>query len=163
MSKSCWPLPDSAPHGWGRGVLVGVILLILHCCGSHQYLFFFNPQPPHSRGVLWETRQEVQSPNFLCLYGCPKSLIFGSLKYPLLRQSVPRMHRASGPVTVGRVCHLFPARVTSASSTVMCWDPPVTPEIEMGFAPQYLDGIKVHCTLVSTKAQYSCESDEPRP
>ena len=86
---------------------------------------------------------------------------FGSLKYPLLRQSVPRMHGASGPVTMGCFCHPFPVRLTSASNTDSCWDPPVTTEIQMGSVPIYLDGIRVHCAPVSTRALYFCGSDVP--
>lgn len=37
----------------------------------------------------------------------------------------------------------------------MCWDPPVTPEIQMYSRPTHLDGIRVHCAVGSTKALYS--------
>lgn len=36
------------------------------------------------------------------------------------------------PVTVECSCHSFLVRLTSTSSTVSCWDLPVTPEIQMG-------------------------------
>jgi len=36
---------------------------------------------------------------------------FGSLKYPLPRQSIPRMHGASGPVTMGCFWHSCPVRL----------------------------------------------------
>ena len=35
---------------------------------------------------------------------------FGSLKYPLVRLSIPRMYGASGPVTTGCLSHSFPVR-----------------------------------------------------
>lgn len=44
----------------------------------------------------------------------------GSLKYPLVRESMPRMPRASGQVTMGCLCHSFPVRLTSVSNAVSC-------------------------------------------
>lgn len=41
------------------------------------------------------------------------------------------MHRASGPDTMGWFCHSFPVKPISASSTVSCYDSPVTPEIKI--------------------------------
>jgi len=86
---------------------------------------------------------------------------FGSLKYPLLRESIPRMHGASGPVTMGCFCQSCPVRLTSASNTLSFWDSPVTPEMQMDSDPLKSDGIKVHCASVSTRALYSCGSDVP--
>lgn len=84
----------------------------------------------------------------------------GSLKYPLTRQSMPRMYGPSGLVTMGYFYHSFPGlRLISDSNTVSCWDLPVTPEIQMAYAPAQLDGIRTHCAPVSTKALYSCRAD----
>lgn len=83
---------------------------------------------------------------------------FGSLKYPLRRKSMPRVHRASGPVTIGCFFHSFPVWLTLASSKVNCCSPLVSP-IETGSAPTCPDGIKVHYSPVSTKALYFCGSD----
>lgn len=47
---------------------------------------------------------------------------------------MPRIHDASGPVTIGLFCHSFPVQLTSASNTDSCWDPPVTPEIQVNSA-----------------------------
>lgn len=47
---------------------------------------------------------------------------------------MPRVHRASRPVTMGCFCHSFPGRVILASGTVSCWDPHATLEIKMGSA-----------------------------
>ena len=79
---------------------------------------------------------------------------FGLMKCPLLRQSMPRIDRGSGQVPMGCFFYSFPVRITSASITVNCWDPPVTPEIQMGSAPFYFEGIRVKCTTVSTRALY---------
>lgn len=81
---------------------------------------------------------------------CP----LGSFKYPLPRKPMPRIHRASGPVTMGCLCHSFLVKLTSASTTVSCWDPPVTPET-------FRNGIKVHCVPASTEALYFFGSDVP--
>jgi len=86
---------------------------------------------------------------------------FGSLKYPLLRQSIPRMHGASDPGTMGCFCHSCPVRLTSASNTLSSWDPPITPEMQMDSDPLKSDGIQVHCAPVSTRTLYSCGSDVP--
>ncbi|KAK4810847.1 hypothetical protein QYF61_008819 [Mycteria americana] len=40
-----------------QGVSVGVILPPVHRCGSNWHLLFFDPQQPHNRRVLRETRQ----------------------------------------------------------------------------------------------------------
>jgi len=74
---------------------------------------------------------------------------------------MPRMQGASGPVTMGCFCHSFPVRLPSASNAVSRWDPPVTPEIQMDSDPLKSDGIKVHCTPVSSGGLYSCGSDVP--
>lgn len=42
----------------------------------------------------------------------------GSLKYPFLRQSRPRIRGASGPLTMGCFCQSFPVRLTSVSGTI---------------------------------------------
>lgn len=73
--------------------------------------------------------------------------LFGFLKYPLLRESMARIYGASGLVTIGCFCHLFHVRFTSDND----WDPSVTPEIQMCSAPLHPDGVRVHCTLLSTK------------
>lgn len=49
--------------------------------------------------------------------------ILGSLKYTLLRQSVPRMPEHLDWYTVGCFCHLFPVRLTSVSNKDTSWDP----------------------------------------
>jgi len=67
---------------------------------------------------------------------------------------MPSIHGASGPVTMGCFCHSFPVQLISTSNTVSCWDPTVTPEIQMGSAPSQFDGIRVHCAPVSTRASY---------
>ncbi|KAF4796225.1 hypothetical protein TURU_086103 [Turdus rufiventris] len=56
--------------------------------------------------------------------------------------------------------HLYPLlRFTSASNTGNSWPPPVTPEIQMGYALLCLDGISVYCAAVSTKTLYFRGSD----
>lgn len=55
-------------------------------------------------------------------------------------------------------------RLILASKTISCWDRPVIPEIQMGSAPVWLDGIRrVHCAPASAKALYSHGADVPRP
>ena len=89
------------------------------------------------------------------------SVPFWVLEILSQRGWMPGMHRASGPVTTVCFCHSFPVRLTSASTTVSCGDLPVTPEIQMGSAPSWLDGIRVHCAPVSNRALYSWGSDVP--
>lgn len=60
---------------------------------------------------------------------------FEPLKYPFLRQSMPRMERASWLITMGRFCYSFPVMISSDSNTVRSWDPLFTTEIYMGSAP----------------------------
>ena len=74
---------------------------------------------------------------------------------------MPKMHGASGPVTIGCFFHSFPVRLTSAFTKVKSCDPPVTPAIETDSALTYFDGTNVHCAPVSTKALYFCGSDVP--
>lgn len=45
------------------------------------------------------------------------------------------MHGASVPVVKGCFCPSFLVRLTSAYNTVNSWDPPVTPDIQMGSTP----------------------------
>lgn len=92
-------------------------------------------------------------PDIKCLYvlfskaeKCP----FGSLKYPLLKQSMLRMHGNFGSVRIAWFCHSWLVRLASASGTVSCWDRPDTSEIEMDSASTYLHGIRVHCAIRST-------------
>lgn len=85
---------------------------------------------------------------------------FESLKCPWLRQSLPRVPRASGPVTMWGFCQSF---CQAGFSLISCWDAPVTPEIQMGSAPLQLDGIRVHCAPGSAKALYSQGAGVPRP
>lgn len=63
----------------------------------------------------------------------------------------------------GVVLPFIRSQILLASSTVSCWDPPVTPEIQMDSAPMYLDAIRVHCVLEPAKALYSCGSDMSGP
>ena len=51
------------------GVSLGVILLLVHRCGSDCHLLFFDPQQPHKKRVLQETGQGRQLLNFLHLQG----------------------------------------------------------------------------------------------
>jgi len=91
----------------------------------------------------------------------------GSLKYPLLRQSISRMHGASWPVTMGCFCQSCPVRLTSASNTLSSWDPPVTPEIQMDSALVNLMALKdtVHqCPLeLYTLVDLTCQTTESTP
>lgn len=47
-------------------VLVGVVLLVVHCSGSDRYLLFFDPPGPTARESS-ENMQGIQLSNFLCL------------------------------------------------------------------------------------------------
>jgi len=136
-----------------KGVLVSAILSSVHRCGRDWHLLFFNPQQPHKGRILQETRQNGQMFNFFRL----QSSYTKSPPIPLwvLEIPSPKMHEASGPVTMGCFCHSCPVRLTSASNTLSSWDPPVTPEIQMDSDPLKSDGIKVHCAPVSTRALYS--------
>lgn len=116
------------------------------------------------------TESSSQRPGKLdsCLISIPKAAMskahqrpFGSLKYPLHRQSTPRVHEAFRPVTIGCFCHSFPVRHTSASQGDSSWDPPLTPEIQMESVSLQSDGIRVQCTSASTRALYSCGADVP--
>lgn len=42
----------------------------------------------------------------------------GCLKYPLLGQSIPKMHKDSGAVTMGCFCHSLSVKLSLASNTV---------------------------------------------
>ena len=77
---------------------------------------------------------------------------FGSLKSPLLRQSLRRIQGACGPVTVGCFCHLSPVKLTSASSTDNCWPPHVARDPEGFCAP---------CTLMAPV--YAVHQCLPKP
>lgn len=82
----------------------------------------------------------------------------GSLKYFLLTQSAPRMHRASGPVTMGDFSHSFVVTLISPSvqSAVGI---PLSLQKYRWVLP--VDGFRVHCAPVSTRALYSCGCDLP--
>lgn len=80
---------------------------------------------------------------------------FRSLKYPLLRQPIPGIQGASGPVTTGHFSHLSPAQFPPASKTDDSWHRLVNPEIQMGSEPLYPNGTSVHYAPVSTKALYA--------
>lgn len=60
---------------------------------------------------------------------------FRSLKYPLLRQQIPRIQGGSGPVTMGQFSHLSPAQFPPASKTDDSWHRLVNPEIQMVLSP----------------------------
>lgn len=62
---------------------------------------------------------------------------------------------SKNPQHSGIVLPFIPSQIHLASSTVSCWDAPVTPEVQMDSVSTYLHGIRVHCVLVSTKALYS--------
>ncbi|KAK4810652.1 hypothetical protein QYF61_007389 [Mycteria americana] len=51
------PLSTNQLMDGNQGVSVGAILPPVHRCGSNWHLLFFDPQQPHNRRVLRETRQ----------------------------------------------------------------------------------------------------------
>jgi len=59
-------LADQLMNG-DKGVSISAILLLVHHCGSHWHLLFFNPQQPHNGRILRETRQNGQLFNSFCL------------------------------------------------------------------------------------------------
>lgn len=69
---------------------------------------------------------------------------------------MPKMRGISRPVIIGCFFHSFPVRLTLAFIEVKSCDLSATLAIEIGFVPTCLDGISVHCELVSTKALYFC-------
>lgn len=58
--------------------------------------------------------------------------------------AIPRMHPWATH-SMGCLCHSFPVRLTLASKTLSCWDPPVTPGIYIGSTPYNLTASE--CTV----------------
>lgn len=143
-------------------ISIGVILPLVCHHGSNGHLLFFNLQQAHNRGIFQEVRQGRQLFNLLYIHGGYTKTHwynFGSLKYPFLGQSMPRIHGASGLVTIGAFAS--PVKLVPASNRHNCWDSPVTPEIQVGSMPLYPDVIRVPYAQMSNKDFYVCGSDMP--
>lgn len=88
--------------------------------------------------LYWETRQGRQPFNLLRLQD--RSTESPSVHFWVLEVPSPDIVCAKDAwslwsVTMELFCHSFPVRLMTASSTISCWDPPVTPEIQMGSSP----------------------------
>lgn len=116
--------------------------------GSHGHLLFFDVQQSHDTGILQEAGQGKHMFHIsesMATASKAHHCLFGSLNYPLLRQSVPRIHGISELAAAVYFCHLSPVKLTSATNTDSFWDLPVNPEIQMGSSLMCQNGM---CTSV---------------
>lgn len=79
---------------------------------------------------------------------------------------MPRIHGASGPVTIECFSHLSAVKLTSVSNTDNCWHLPVTPVIQVGSVPYTLmaPAYAVHHCLPDpyTSVDLICQATESR-
>lgn len=145
-----------------RGVSVDVILPLVIRPGSNWHMLYFNSQQYHNKGVF----QEVTQDRWLFVILCSQQLYQKPLEYTLLRQSMPKIHGASGPVTIECFSHLSPVKLTSVSNTDNCWHLPVTPVIQVGSVPYTLMApvYAVHQCLPDpyTSVDLMCQATESR-
>lgn len=80
---------------------------------------------------------------------------FVSLKYPLLRQTMPKIHGASELVTMVCLFHTFLVTLTSASNTLSYREPPTPQKYKCVWAPYTL--VLLHYNV----CQYLLETQTP--
>lgn len=106
------------------GVLVGVILLLLHCHGSSQQQLLFWPVAiPEWKGPLRDQARQTAIETSVPITDAPKALwiLSGSLMYSPLGWSLSGLYGASRPDSIGCFFQLFPVRLILAYNMDRCY------------------------------------------